>query len=47
MRVTFPDNSGAHPDNLPAQHVFGELVRRFSDRTAWMFYDHEESRIIK
>lgn len=47
VRVTFPDSAGVHPDILPANAMFGELCRRFAERTAWMFYDHEEPNIIK
>lgn len=47
VRVTFPDNKGQSPESLPAQAVLSVLVRRFAERSAWMFYDHEEPNVIK
>jgi hypothetical protein len=47
VRVTFPDNSGHSRDNLAAQTVLSELSRRFCERAAWLFYDHQEPNVIK
>lgn len=47
VRVRFPDSQGQTLDNLAAQTVLSELSRRFCERSAWLFYDHEEKNIIK
>lgn len=47
VTVHFPDNSGLSPNQLPREQVFSELCRRFIERSAWMFYTHEESNVIK
>lgn len=47
VRVRFPDNEGVNAEQIPGQVVAQALVRRLSDRVAWMFYDHEEPNIIK
>lgn len=47
VRVAFPDQSGMSEQQLPREAVFRELARRFIERSAWMFYEHEEANIIK
>ncbi len=47
VRVKFPDTQGQTMDNLAAQTVLSELSRRFCERSAWLFYDHQERNILK
>jgi hypothetical protein len=47
VRVQFPDMSGMSPSQIPRDQVFSELTRRFIERSAWMFYQHEEPNAIK
>lgn len=47
IRVTYPDNTGFTPEQLPKAAVFSELANRFINRVSWLFYEHEESNIIK
>lgn len=42
IRVAFPDQKGLGPNELPMSAVATELARRFADRSAWLFYTHEE-----
>ena len=42
VKVQFPDKDGYGPAELATEVVSTELARRFIDRTAWMFYVHEE-----
>lgn len=47
VSVKFPDMSGMSPTQIPRDQVFSELTRRFIERSAWMFYQHEEPNAIK
>lgn len=47
VRVQFPDKDGYGPGQLPAQAVSIELSRRFCDRAAWLFHQHEEPNSLK
>lgn len=42
IKVEFPGKSGLGPQQIPAATVQMGLSRRFVDRAAWLFYDHEE-----
>lgn len=42
MVVRFPDEKGVSPESMPGDMVSTELLRRFIDRTTWLFYTHEE-----
>lgn len=42
VSVAFPDQASVTREELPARFVLSELVRRFSNRASWFFYDHEE-----
>lgn len=42
VNVTYPDRPNTTIDDLPAEAVALELLRRFANRTSWFFYDHEE-----
>jgi len=42
VSVTYPDRSTTTVDEIPAQEVALELLRRFANRTSWFFYDHKE-----
>jgi hypothetical protein len=47
ISVKFPDKDGYGPAEIPMNGVNTVLVNRFIDRSAWLFYDHEEANIIK
>lgn len=47
VRVGFPDDTGVSPLEMPRDTVKLELTRRFVQRSAWLFFDHEEKNIIK
>jgi hypothetical protein len=47
LTVRFPDVKNPTSSELPTDLVQSELIRRLSDRTAWLFYDHEERNDIK
>lgn len=47
VRVTYPDQTGTSEQQMPRDVVFRELARRLIERSAWMFYEHEEPNIIK
>ena len=47
LQITFPDSDGFGPDDMSKQVVAGELMRRFIQRVAWLFYDHEESNKLE
>ena len=47
VRVKFPDISGVSPTQMPRNNVLSELARRFIERSAWAFYEHEEPNVIK
>lgn len=42
VNVTYPDRSNTTIDDLSAEAVALELLRRFANRASWFFYDHEE-----
>lgn len=42
VSVTYPDESGLGPHNLPQDAVYTKLASRFIDRASWPFYNHEE-----
>ncbi|MFI4916551.1 MAG: hypothetical protein ACIAS6_08615 [Phycisphaerales bacterium JB060] len=42
VNVTYPDKPNTTIDDLPAEAVALELLRRFANRTSWFFYEHEE-----
>lgn len=42
IRVRFPDGSGFSEDDMSGQLVQSALAQRFSNRAAWLFFDHEE-----
>lgn len=42
VRVSFPDQTGMTPMDIPRAAMTTELSRRFMDRCAWLFYTHEE-----
>ncbi|MFT3685519.1 MAG: hypothetical protein QM783_11420 [Phycisphaerales bacterium] len=47
VQVKFPDNPGFSPTDIPEAAVNSELTRRLSERTAWLFYTHDEKNILK
>lgn len=42
IKVTYPDKEGYGPNEIPRNAVATELARRFVDRSAWLFYAHQE-----
>ena len=46
IRVTFPDGTGFMAADIPEAGGTSELSRRFINRAAWLFYDHEEPNTI-
>jgi len=42
IRVKFPDKTGQGPTDYNRDQVIGVLLKRFVDRTTWLFYKHEE-----
>ncbi len=46
LRVAFPDGSGHMSMDISRATVTSELSRRFINRAAWLFYNHEEENII-
>lgn len=47
VRVTYPDQEGLGPMQIPRDTVYLELSRRFITRVSWMFFQHEEPNVIK
>lgn len=47
VQVKFPDGSGFSPTDLPEAAVNTELTRRLAERTAWLFWTHEEKNALK
>ncbi|MBX3323384.1 MAG: hypothetical protein KF757_10370 [Phycisphaeraceae bacterium] len=47
ITVTFPDGRGFMTTDLRFDVVNTELSRRFSNRVAWLFFDHKEPNEIK
>ncbi len=42
IAVRFPDKEGMLEEELPRNVVTSELSRRFGQRVAWLFFEHEE-----
>ncbi|HHN77173.1 MAG TPA: hypothetical protein ENK11_00660 [Phycisphaerales bacterium] len=42
VAVKFPDKEGMLEEELPRNVVTSELSRRFGQRVAWLFFEHEE-----
>ncbi len=42
VNVTYPDKPNTTVDELPADAVALELLRRFANRSSWFFYTHRE-----
>lgn len=40
--VTYPDDQGYGPEQLPQAGVNTALAQRLVDRVSWMFYEHDE-----
>lgn len=47
IAVGFPDRRGVLAEELPQTFVTSELSRRFGQRSAWLFYAHEEPNEIR
>jgi len=47
IRVSFPDKSGVSTSEMNKATVVANLEERFSDRVAWLFFDHEEKNMKK
>jgi len=47
VKVKFPDNENTSPQQVPASTIQLALLKRFIDRTSWLFFDHEEPNVIK
>ncbi|MFM9956905.1 MAG: hypothetical protein ACKVZJ_02425 [Phycisphaerales bacterium] len=47
IRVAYPDQSGVTTNQMPRAQVVANLEERFSDRVAWLFFEHEEANMIK
>lgn len=42
VQVRFPDQQGAGPQEFTRDQVISVLLKRFTDRASWLFYEHEE-----
>jgi hypothetical protein len=42
LRITFPDKEGFGPGDMNASGVASVLIKRFTDRAAWLFFTHQE-----
>lgn len=42
VNITYPDQPNTTIDDLDGQAVLLELIRRFSNRSSWFFYRHQE-----
>lgn len=42
VNVTYPDQANATIDDMTAQAITLELLRRFTNRSSWFFYRHQE-----
>lgn len=47
VSVRFPVQTGMGPDQMTRSVVTSELLRRFVERGAWLFYAHEEPNVIE
>lgn len=46
ISVKFPDHANAMTHEMGRNVVTSELSRRFAERVAWLFYEHEEANAI-
>lgn len=46
VKVAFPDKKAMGPTDISRIAVHSELSRRFAERTAWLFFKHEEPNKI-
>ncbi|MGH7130362.1 MAG: hypothetical protein ACREJO_00235 [Phycisphaerales bacterium] len=46
VKVAFPDKKAMGPTDISRIAVHSELSKRFAERTAWLFYKHEEPNKI-
>lgn len=46
IAVRYPAREGMMATDIPETVVASELSRRFTDRVAWLFYEHEEANRI-
>lgn len=46
FRVTFPDGDAMLKERMPEELVMTELANRLSNRSAWLFYEHDEPNAI-
>jgi len=46
VRVKFPDKSGTSTSDMGRDLVTGELLKRFVDRSTWLFHKHDEMYYI-
>ena len=42
VAVKFPDKMGYGPDDYSQVAVSSTILKRFVDRSSWLFYTHEE-----
>jgi hypothetical protein len=47
IRVTYPDKTGVTTNEMNKATVVANLEDRFSNRAAWLFFEHEEPNVIK
>lgn len=47
IRIAYPDAKGFTPNDLSMNHIRAVLEKRFADRVAWLFFEHEEPNEIK
>lgn len=47
LRVTYPEQEGLSPMQIPGETVRLELSRRIISRAAWLFFAHEEPNSLK
>lgn len=47
VQVTFPDGTNTGENDVAGNVVGTELVRRFVERTSWLFYRHDEANDLK
>jgi hypothetical protein len=47
LRVKFPDDAGFSPLDISKQAVASELLRRLTERSAWLFYTHDEPNSLE
>ena len=47
IRVVYPDESGHGPGDMSQVVVSSVLIKRFTDRAAWLFFTHKETGDMK